>query len=524
MPRTGRRFPAGLAIEINELQATYLPGDTVTGRVICSKPPVQDSSRPCSVRIKLYGRAKTKYIVKTSNSTSINRGRAVLFDINITPASEPLPGDQGELIWPFTVTIPTTSQPGLAVRGDEFRPNGMYLATKDANKNPVDVTLHPLPAVMYHYAKSYASGKTSEAYVEYFLVADVGNLHATMPLFLRTRGTDTPVKDFKPRISSTMQLIRTPRLLPEYADGELTFRQKTSRLFRPSHTPRYTYTVKVEYPSIIQLEHPDPLPLKIAVVPNLDPEQTSICPDGDLQSLPPVKLTQIKLELKMQLDIRCPGTFYDHLNDKNHTVDIPFSGILKKCPIPVIPASDLKHHMPGPDQRDILMSRVRVEESSATSHSSSQNLSTAAALAPKYASAPDIDQSDTDLPPPPYTSLATQPLHLGEHFSIYIGSSACTTMGRPPVSFKRQLYPSFKTYNIHLAYELRWRFGIECAGEIEKVTGQGAVTIIPPSEEQEALKKRELGTEGMKKSYDELEAGLEQGLQFLGAVLSVVSA
>lgn len=50
-----------------------------------------------------------------------------------------------------------------------------------------------------------------------------------------------------------------------------------------------------------------------------------------------------------------------------------------------------------------------------------------------------------------------------------------------------------------------------------RVDGDSPVTILPPSEEQEALKMRELGAEGMKKNYDDLEAGVEQGLQFVGA-------
>lgn len=522
MPRAGRRFPDGLAIEIDDLQATYLPGDTLTGRIVCSRLPGEDPARLYHVRVNLYGRAKTKYIVKTSNGTSINRGRAVLFNVSFPPSSEPTLGGAGVWTWPFTVTIPTTIQPALAAGGGEWRPDGKFLATKDAGKNLVDVTQHPLPAVMYHYAKSSASGKTSEAYVEYVLQAKVATLEATMPLFLRVQGTDAPVKDFKLRASCTTHLLRTPRLLAEHADSELTFRQKTSRFFKPSHTPRYTYSVKVEYPSLLQLEHPDPLPLRIAIVPDLNPEKTTICPNGDLQSLPPVKLTSIKLELQMQLDIRCPGTFYDHENEKKHTVNIPFLGILKPWTIPVIPAPALKYLMSAPDQHDILMSRVREVQLTPNLRSKLQKPSADAMRSLNYADPLNADPSDGDRSPPPYTSVDTEPLHLGKHLSVFIGSSACSVMGRPPVSFKRQLYPTFKTYNIRLTYQLRWKIGLECAGETQSVSGEGPLTIIPPSEEQEALKKRELGTDGMKKNYDDLAAGMEQGLQFVGAVLSVV--
>ncbi len=155
MPRTGRRNAAGLAIEVDDLQANYLPGDTLTGRVIYSKPLDNAQLWPyTTIRLKLFGRAKTKYIVKTSNGTSISRGRAVFFEIsqNLSQGCE-----RKALLdwaWPFTITIPTTSQPGFAQRGDEWKHHIGYLATKDAEKKPVDVNKHPLPSIMYYFGKS----------------------------------------------------------------------------------------------------------------------------------------------------------------------------------------------------------------------------------------------------------------------------------------------------------------------------------------------------------------------------------
>lgn len=114
---------------------------------------------------------------------------------------------------------------------------------------------------MYYFGESAMSGKTSEAYVEYVLQAQTGELKAALPLFLRDIGTPVPITNHNPQMRSTFQLIKTPRLLAEHADKELTFEQKSSRFFRPSKVPRSTYQVKVEHPTIIQLEHPDPIPL-----------------------------------------------------------------------------------------------------------------------------------------------------------------------------------------------------------------------------------------------------------------------
>jgi hypothetical protein len=493
MPRTGRRFPTGVSIRIDDLQATYLPGETVTGRVVCEKSPVTDPSRPYQVRLRLIGRAKSKYVIRSTNGTDINRGRASLFDLDI-----PLTQDStssSHRAWIFALTLPTHPAPGLPQRGDEFRPHGTYFSTRDANKKPIDVTKHPLPAVMYHFAKSELSGKTSEAYVEYFLQAKIATHEATLPLFLRNRSTDTPIADFDSKSRTVPQSVKTPRLLSEHAETELTFRQKSSRFFKPSKTPKYGFSVKVEYPTVIQLEHPDPLPMRIAVVPDLTPEKTSICPDGDLSSLSPVSMTSIKLELIMQVDIRCPGTMYDHENDTVHTIAIPFRGGIEPVTIPVIPAEAIGEVMPAPDPNEAWKRQI----------SQTSNVT------------PVTTTTTTSALTPP-----AEPLHIGSHLSIYIGSSAITTLSHPPVSLKRQLYPSFKTYNIRLSYKLHWRIGLTCAGESMEVGAQMPLTVLAASEEQEAIRKRELGVEGVKRNYDDLEDWGIQGLQFLGGVLEVV--
>ncbi len=58
-------------------------------------------------------------------------------------------------------------------------------------------------------------------------------------------------------------------------------------VFRPSETPKYAYIVKVEMPTAIQLEHPDPIPVKIYLIPDLDPEKTTIAPIANSVVSPP---------------------------------------------------------------------------------------------------------------------------------------------------------------------------------------------------------------------------------------------
>jgi hypothetical protein len=79
MPRTGPKSSARLGIELEDPQPVYFPGDTLNGHVTCEEPSEHQSSYSAP-RVKLFGRAKTKYTVSTTNGKSIERGRAVFFE------------------------------------------------------------------------------------------------------------------------------------------------------------------------------------------------------------------------------------------------------------------------------------------------------------------------------------------------------------------------------------------------------------------------------------------------------------
>lgn len=221
----------------------------------------------------------------------------------------------------------------------------------------------------------------------------------------------------------------------------------------------------------------------------------------------------------MYIDIRCPGTFWDSENDKSHDFDTPFRGTLKPFTIPVIAAFDLKQVMSAPESQ-----YVPTQLRSAYCAPSVQTLASSGTATPVNSKGNRLSQH---LTAPSFSTRAVSvptPLHLGELYSIFLGCSASSTLGNPPISFKRQVYPTFHTHNIHLKYSLSWKISHDCAGEEGEVTSLVPITIIAPSEEQEAKKKkREFGTQGMKKNYDDLEAGIGQGVQFIGQILQAVA-
>ncbi|KPI39356.1 uncharacterized protein AB675_5244 [Cyphellophora attinorum] len=508
MPRTGPSKSNGLTISLDDFQPTYQPGDVLIGRVTLSNAPLQSSS----VRLKFFGRAKTKYTVKTSNGTSIERGRAGFFEVAQHLTTETVAAD-GSRSFPFSVTVPTSSQPNMSSRGDEFKHHSDYLSTLDVAKKTVDVTKHPLPSVMYYHAKSEMSGKTSEAYVEYGLHASVAGKEATLPIFIRQKSSAVPILDHHMMYRSILQTLQTPRLLAEHADKELTFRQKSSRFFKRSKTPKYVFQVRIETPSTVQLEHPNAVPIKIGIVPDLHSTRTTI----SLDALPPVYLSQFKLQLELCVDIRCPGTFWDSENDKHHDIDIPIL-FPQRMLIPTL--------APEGDGKPLTSSwGLQAVPTTTTANGLSPQVTTNGPADARTTRSASFASQATTLPPLP--SLATSsntPLDIGNTLSIFIGTSACTTRHSKPHPFKRQLYPSFKTYNIHLYYKLKWKATISCAGEVEELSGTSPLTILAPSEQQEEQKMRELGIEGMKKNYDDLMAGLESGFSILEGILQVVGS
>ena len=549
MPRTGFKKSPTLAIELDGDSSTYLPGDTLTGCLIIEQPPEHMPLYNSFVQLKFFGRVKTKYKKKTNSGTSIVRGCAVLFEQSLV-LSRRKACQNGEHAWPFSIPIPKSSQPGFAGRGDEFKPEtfGEYLYTRGEDKKEVDVTKHSLPSVLYYFSESAMSGKTVEAYIEYVLAASYGEHTAFHPIYVLRPSVQSPITEYKMKLYTDWQptVVKTLKLLPEHVDKKMTFGQRSSRFFRPGKTPKYSFKVHVEYPQVIQLEHPDPIPLNIYLIPELDPHKTTIIPDNDTSTLPPVQVVSVEMKLKGDFGIRCPGTLWDTDTVKNHTFPFIFPVEIKPVTIPVLQAAskapDLKQIASAPEhpsehhpQMPELSSTVSFGATFTAPFSMPQNasLQSEASTTVPEASA-DTPDSITALShaasaPLGSTRIASQgpplstPLNLGDHLEVLLGCSAASTCGQRPISFKRQVYPTFSTYNITLKYRLEWKIKMVCADEKSFIYGEFPVRVIAPSEEQESQKKRELGTQGMKKNYDDLEQALGAAVQFIGGILQAVT-
>ena len=183
-------------------------------------------------------------------------------------------------------------------RGDQFDAESVFPGTRDAEtKKKADVSKYLLPSIMYSFYESYMS-MTLEAYVEYMIVATHVKITATVLLYIRRPSTEQPITTYNLGARIAYQEVKTQKLLPEFADSPLTMGQKLKKTLRPSKVPRYTFRVRVIFPTILQLEHPEPLPLKVYILPFSNPERTTICPDGDMQDLPSIRLIDLNLKIE----------------------------------------------------------------------------------------------------------------------------------------------------------------------------------------------------------------------------------
>ncbi|RAO66592.1 uncharacterized protein BHQ10_002604 [Talaromyces amestolkiae] len=320
MPRTEITGGPSLQIDVAKPPSwTFTHGDTVIGTVIRRTPIVAPSA---TVTITLFGRTKTKITVKKSNGQSTTthhyRGRWSLIGTESTQILHqgPLhlaPGQasgSNYLSWPFSVTIPTKPPDTLA--RDHPQEQSYIPVTNLAN--------HQSPGTFY---SSGRSGRTrSEAFVEYYLESTLRfnrggsneSFTATLPISVASfsSGSEPPINR-EPQQAMFYSTVQSQRLLPGMEKAELTFKQKTQKLFSSSKVPTFGYKVVVQVPRQIQLGDQSPFPFVIQFHAN----EASISPSIK-DTTQKVQLDWVRMILKSDTDLLAPGKFS---HSRTHTHD-----------------------------------------------------------------------------------------------------------------------------------------------------------------------------------------------------------
>ncbi|KAH6672403.1 hypothetical protein B0J14DRAFT_701466 [Halenospora varia] len=262
MPPAGIKQTQNLQIKLDNLGRIYSAGDYVTGTVILNAQRLPFGF----VRIVIFGRCKTKITRYTSSTkdrmsrSDVYRGRRALFEFSQPlyddKISSPLPGGAVNT-FPFALQIPFHP----SGYGDHYKVGPEFLPTDG------DMTRHMLPSSFYYYKDGSSN---TQAFVEYALVAEVlkdksaskSIFDASMPFPFLAPTTLTPISDFRIKSDANLVTIRTLRLLAEHAEGKFTAGQKFKNVFKTSSVPGYVFTLRVNYPTVIQLNHPAPVPFR----------------------------------------------------------------------------------------------------------------------------------------------------------------------------------------------------------------------------------------------------------------------
>ncbi|RGP68782.1 hypothetical protein FLONG3_8045 [Fusarium longipes] len=315
MPQTGVQCTSLLGIRLEGNQTSYAPGDTIIGYVHRKNHVVGANA---SVSISLSGRSKTKMVVSNGNSTTTYRGRFNLIPRNrqvIYEGPVHIELDNNEQAWPFAITLPKYVDPNH-LQNDEQRESFL----------PLRATDYVLPST---YA--YSTVGSTEAFVEYYLTATLvvrgrgDSAEATLPITVANVDQHPPIADFGLKEARSYHQIVTYRLVPGMEEAKLSFSQKFKQVLQTTSVPQFAFDLVVGLPTLIQLDNPNPLPIKIHIVPN-QKNTSEVIKDVPHE----VKLTYVCIRIIAHTEILCEGTFSPHTKDKNRDIDLGIARALYK--------------------------------------------------------------------------------------------------------------------------------------------------------------------------------------------------
>ncbi|KAF4435199.1 hypothetical protein F53441_13554 [Fusarium austroafricanum] len=257
MSNLGKLPKSGPELVIHLDRDTYVPGDTITGHIYRTTHIVSPDS---SLSVSMIGTASTCELFK-------DRKGAYTWGVKLhhhsqTIFSGPLHIENGGYEqWPFTIPVPLYADPKV----NNGRQALSYI--------PPDAADHELPP---SYILGDGGEERGSACIQYVIEAKLTvNGHGTTEVFdainpfkIIRLTPDAPIADFKSRRIRYPRKISTQRLIPGMEDVKLSSLQKIKRNFSFSSDPELGFDVFVDVPTVIQLDNPTPIPIKLLVVPN----------------------------------------------------------------------------------------------------------------------------------------------------------------------------------------------------------------------------------------------------------------
>ncbi|KAI9041344.1 uncharacterized protein KD926_006920 [Aspergillus affinis] len=333
MPITLNQNDVGINLEITAPPGwTFGAGDTIIGNVVRRQPIVAPEA---TVRLELVGRVKTKITVKRGNNNrSVYRSRWDLLGVTSqTLFRGPLhlpEGTDESLTWPFEVPIPSGPASSVLLGHDQQE---SFLPL-----NKESLAYQPLPGSFFSSRVGW--NHTSEGFVEYYLQAELrfsrggsyDTLNATSPIALRQPAAPI-LLDYDILQRQLPKSVRSQRLLPGMEDADLSFKQKTQKLFGSSKVPEFHFMVDFAFPRRIQFENAAPIPLIIGIRPDLERTSDSI---QDVRQT--IQLNWLRLKIKSTTIVTAPGNFssYPHSDDQSCDYHLGLERLFAKLENPIV--------------------------------------------------------------------------------------------------------------------------------------------------------------------------------------------
>ena len=265
------------SIELSGSQLSYKLGDSISGSV--KNVHIEDMPEVISCGIRLVCQVKTR--VSESNSgngaqnggshSSWHHGKKVLIDLGQAVYNGQV--SKGMHTWPFSIPVPYQQR---------------------------------LPPTYFVRSEHILGAVRDWLFVEYFLQAEITKLSsprdpiiALLPIYIRPPSSQHQITTFGLRSWTGSESLRTLRLNPEFGDKRPSFRQHMQSVFHPSSVPHFSFSIAVQYPSVLQLGHRSPMPFGIAALPTRENDGSS---EKEVSSLP--ILTLVKIEACLQTSTR----------------------------------------------------------------------------------------------------------------------------------------------------------------------------------------------------------------------------
>ncbi|KAH7137388.1 hypothetical protein B0J13DRAFT_559585 [Dactylonectria estremocensis] len=319
MPQTLAKSSSVLGIRLDgDSQTIFAPGDTILG---CIFRRDQTVSPDGLLTICLNGRAKSLILVSVLNNTAERfRGRFNLLDTGtnthkVFQGPIHIPQSGQEQVWPFSIKIPTNVDRTAADQTSQI-----------LSRLPSDsgaITSGPLPSSFE--VETHGNRSSTIGFVEYFLRAELrlsgqGSVdvsEALFPVTIHNLHPHPSIVDFKLQPAISAHSISSFRLLPGNEHSAPSFSQRTKKLFGSSKIPGLFFNAQVDFPSVIQIDNPKPIPFTVRLTPD-----STKCTENLRGSTQKFKLTRITMKIVAKTQMFGEGVTRSHEADTTQELDL----------------------------------------------------------------------------------------------------------------------------------------------------------------------------------------------------------